>query len=541
MGPDAVRMVLRQLESASLPHGAGPAFRLDIIWGVPQSGTRCCGSASETKLGHLGLGAGGRNLPASAKRKSQKRADLATLCGPGGQNVTRAAQAAREFLNTHDTADLLTRVGHTISSVPKVKHLDKAVIQKSYYGGTTAPTDDLLAGKGPFYITEQRKLFLDCTSGHYQMTWGYDHPALTSTLIEGIQQGIVWDNHANVPQWPVKRLAQKLIVAANPDCAELRKGDFSKITRSRSRLNTVHLGVCTGSVACATALKITLVHYQKTKAAEGKPVIIALNGNYHGTNMIAQRLRGMWTEYVRNIEVVEVEPNDQRELVRAFSRYGRRIASFWAEPIMMNREVMLVERDYLRAARKLCNQADACMVIDEIQTGFWWPEVLMFHQFGVVPDILVVGKGLTAGFHPLAAILFKRRFDCLSQYDAINTNGNAALASLLALGCIDLIERQGKRIGDLAEHYSRRLQALADAYPERIAAIHGKGLMAGIKFRDVKDALSFHCRCVDNGLWVRAHAYHEGHSTVLTKLGLCFDKQTVDFLVDKLTELLEHT
>jgi len=106
----------------------------------------------------------------------------------------------------------------------------------------------------------------------------------------------------------------------------------------------------------------------------------------------------------------------------------------------------------------------------------------------------------------------------------LNTNGNAALASLPALGCIGPIERQGKRIGDLAEHYSQRLGDLADAYPERIETIHGKGLMAGIKFRDVEDALSFHRRCVDNGLWVRAHAYHEGHGTVLTKLGLCFGK-----------------
>jgi acetylornithine/succinyldiaminopimelate/putrescine aminotransferase len=300
----------------------------------------------------------------------------------------------------------------------------------------------------------------------------------------------------------------------------------------------VLLGVCTGSVACGAALKIMLMHYGQTKSGEGKPVIVALDGNYHGTDMVAQRLRGMWPEFVRNIEPVMVQPNNRGELEQVFRRFGRRIAGFWAEPIMMNREAILIDRGYLRLARKLCNQVDACMVLDEIQTGFWWPEVLMFPQFGIVPDVVVVGKGMTAGFHPLSGIIYKRKYDCLAQYDAISTNGNAALAALVGLACIDLIERHREQVGELGRHYFERLQAIPERYPDRVSAIHGKGLMAGLKFRDVKDALAFHKRCVGNGLWVRAHAYHAGHSTVLTKLGLCFDRQTADFVVDKLIEAL---
>jgi acetylornithine/succinyldiaminopimelate/putrescine aminotransferase len=178
------------------------------------------------------------------------------------------------------------------------------------------------------------------------------------------------------------------------------------------------------------------------------------------------------------------------------------------------------------------------MVLDEIQTGFWCPEVFMFRQCGIVPDILVVGKGMTAGFHPLAAIVYKRRYDCLKQYDSISTNGNAPLASVVALGCLSLVEGQRKRIREVGRYYFRRLQEIPAAHPDRVAAIHGKDLLAGVKFRKVRDALAFYERCVERGLWVRVHAYHEGHSTVLTKLGLLADKRVADFVVDRFLEIL---
>lgn len=74
-------------------------------------------------------------------------------------------------------------------------------------------------------------------------------------------------------------------------------------------------------------------------------VIVVLNGNYHGTDMIAQNLRGMWKRYVRNIKVVAVEPNDYDTLEKIFKKYQQRIAGFWAEPVMMNREAILIEKN----------------------------------------------------------------------------------------------------------------------------------------------------------------------------------------------------
>src|SRR5512147_1477317 len=127
------------------------------------------------------------------------------LAGPLGTDVCGAMSQAKTFLDGHDNRQLLGLVGRTIEGVALKRTINKAVMQKSYGGGTLAETDDLLAGRGLFYITEQGKLFLDCTAGHYQMSWGYDHPVLTQVIHEGLAAGIVPDNHSNIPQWPVKR------------------------------------------------------------------------------------------------------------------------------------------------------------------------------------------------------------------------------------------------------------------------------------------------------------------------------------------------
>ncbi len=460
------------------------------------------------------------------------------LGGPLGSDVCRAMAKAKTFLDCHDDRQLLDLVGATVENVALKRTIHKAVLQKSYGGGTLAETDDLLAGRGLFYVTEQGKLFLDCTAGHYQMSWGYDHPVLTQVIHDGLAAGIVPDNHSNIPQWPVKRLAQKLVEAANSDLPELRQGDFSKIMESKTRLNTVLLGIATGSVACEAALKIMLMHHERAHRP-GPPVFIVLDRNYHGTGFFSQYLRGMWGSYIRNLEVVAVQPNDGDELERVVARYQDKIAGFWAEPIMMNREAIRVEPTYLQLAQRLVRRVGALMVIDEIQTGFWTPDLFMYKQCGIVPDIVVVGKGMSAGLHPLSSIIYRRDLDVLAQYDAISTNGNAALAALVALANIELLQSHGPEIKSTQEYYYQRLHDLAAEFPNRIAAVHGHQAMTGLKFRQVDDAIAFHKKCVEGGLWLRVHAYHAGHSTILCKFALCLEPAVVDEFIHRLRGLLE--
>ncbi|MGC9318356.1 MAG: aminotransferase class III-fold pyridoxal phosphate-dependent enzyme [Armatimonadota bacterium] len=435
----------------------------------------------------------------------------------------------RRYLKESSPHALLRRVGDVIDEVPVAPCPDKRWFQESYGREVTDRPDDLLAGEGLFYLTEQRRLFLDCTGGHYQMTWGYNHPELTALLLDGIERGIVWDNHSNIPPAPAKRLTEKLVELANPgrDLDELRDDPDS--------LNTVLSGTATGTVACGAAMKMMLLHHH----ASGAPVFVVLDGNYHGTDLFAQRLRGMWPEYFHNVEIVAVQPNDGAELEAVFADLGERVAGFWAEPVMMNREAIVVEPNYLHLARELCNEHGALMAIDEIQTGFWVPEVIYCTRIGLEPDFIVLGKGMTAGFHPLSALVYRRRLDVLEQYDAISTNGNAALAAYIALGCIQLIERQAERIDRAGRAWHRALEGLAEEFPETLVEAHGVGHMSALKFRDREECLGFHRAALERGLWMRAHTYHEGHSTLLTKFALPLDEDAIEFTADALRELLQ--
>ncbi|MFP4248964.1 MAG: aminotransferase class III-fold pyridoxal phosphate-dependent enzyme [Armatimonadota bacterium] len=455
--------------------------------------------------------------------------DFEYLMGDYGECLGTAMEAGQTYLATTSRAALLNRVGSIIDEIPAATCPDKRWFQSSYGRSVTDEPEDLLVGDELFYLTEQRKLYLDCTGGHYQMTWGYDHPELTDLLLDGIDRGVVWDNHSNIPSAPVKRLTEKLVELANPG------RDLDELRDDPEGLNTVLSGVATGSVACAAAIKMMLTLHE----GPGEPVFVVLDGNYHGTDLFAQRLRGMWPDLFCNVRIVPVQPNAPDELSATFAEHGENVAGFWAEPVMMNREAIVVDPEYLHLARELCDETGALMAIDEIQTGFWFPEVIYCARIGLQPDFIVLGKGMTAGFHPLAAVVYRGKLDVLEQYDAISTNGNAALAALMALGCIELIEEQAQEIEAAGQAWHGAMVDIAGEFSDTLIEARGIGHMSGLKFRDREECLDFHTRAVNAGLWLRAHAYHEGHSTVLTKFALPLDEQTVDWAADAMRKLLK--
>jgi acetylornithine/succinyldiaminopimelate/putrescine aminotransferase len=358
------------------------------------------------------------------------------------------------------------------------------------------------------------------------MVWGYNHPDLCAAIQTASRAGVIWDNHSNIPQSPLKRLAQRLVelgnAAGEPD-----------------PLDTALLGVCTGSVACAAALKIQLKVFERERGSNVCPVILALDGNYHGTDMVPQFMRGMWPGMAPRFELVLLEPNDPDALEKAFRTYGHRVAGFWAEPVMMNREAIALESAYLHLAEKWCRETGALMCIDEIQTGFWQPEVFEYRRLDLRPDLVVLGKGMTAGFHPLSGVLMRQRHDVLEQYDAISTNGSASMPAFVALCSLELIRSNASRVRSMAERIMKGFQALAAEFPALLLGAHGQGHLAGLKFRNVSDAKQFHARLLQAGLWTRVHAYHEGHSTILTKLGLLADKTVTSFVLDRFRDLLK--
>ncbi len=178
------------------------------------------------------------------------------------------------------------------------------------------------------------------------------------------------------------------------------------------------------------------------------------------------------------------------------------------------------------------------MTMDEIQTGFWYPEVFLFKQYDITPDLVVVGKGMTAGFHPLAGLIYRSSLDFFEQYDALNTNGNATLAALVSLGGLELLKQHSDEVQACADRHFQGQSKLATDFPDIVECANGQGFLSGLRFKRVEHAIALHKAAVARGLWLRVHAYHEGHRTILMKLPLVFNAALVDALHGILRELL---
>jgi acetylornithine/N-succinyldiaminopimelate aminotransferase len=512
---------MRAIVAADLNHIQGylentPSTRLISVFSLPPDAPLTMPSPFSDLAGSAS--------PLYAARMNESL-DLARILGSGGPAIVAAMQAALRVIDGSAPGQLLSRVGAVLGEVPAFEPITKSALQDSYGGNQRGPSDDFLAGRGLFYASEQRRLFLDCTAGHYQMLWGYNHPDLCAAAEAAARAGVVWDNHSNIPQAPVKELGRRLTALANAP-------------GEKDPLDTVLLGVCTGSVACAAALKIQLKVFERDRGPGQVPVMIVMDGSYHGTDMVAQSLRGMWPGLVCGCELCLVQPNDNEGLAAAFEKHHNRIAGFWAEPVLMNREAIALNPEYLRLARRLCDESGALMCIDEIQTGFWLPEIFESRALGLRPDLVVLGKGMAAGFHPLSGVLMKSQHDVLEQYDAISTNGSAALPAFISLCSIELIQQQAGAIRKMSAAIEGGFQQLAADFPDQIVSAQGRGYLAGLKFRDVPAAKAFHRSLLEAGLWTRVHAYHEGHSTILIKLGLLADQEVLEFVLSRFRTLL---
>jgi acetylornithine/succinyldiaminopimelate/putrescine aminotransferase len=164
--------------------------------------------------------------------------------------------------------------------------------------------------------------------------------------------------------------------------------------------------------------------------------------------------------------------------------------------------------------------------------------VFEFRTLGLQPDLVVLGKGLTAGFHPLSGVLMHHRHDVLEQYDAISTNGSAALPAFVALCSLEMIEQRSAQVRAMGQRIQDGFRTLVSEFPHVLETAQGRGHLAGLKFHEVEAAKRFQRVLLDEGLWTRVHAYHEGHRTLLTKLGLLADETIVDFLLDRFRRLL---
>jgi 4-aminobutyrate aminotransferase len=162
------------------------------------------------------------------------------------------------------------------------------------------------------------------------------------------------------------------------------------------------------------------------------------------------------------------------------------IAAVIAEPIRST--PYIPKPEYWQKIRQACDRHGALLIFDEIphslgRTG----EMFTFENFGVQPDIVVIGKGLGGGVFPMAAVIAREELD-VAAHRALGhyTHEKSPVGCAAALATIDYIERHNlvQHARDLGRHSLERLQAMKDQH-SLIGDVRGLGLFLGIEL--VKD------------------------------------------------------
>ncbi|HEX3392152.1 MAG TPA: aspartate aminotransferase family protein [Solirubrobacteraceae bacterium] len=319
-------------------------------------------------------------------------------------------------------------------------------------------------GEGAHLIDSNGDRYLDLLSGYGVFAIGRNHPEAIAAVREAMEA-----QTANLPQLGVTLLsgvlAEQLLARA--------PGSVGAMVPANS-----------GTESVEAAIKIA-------RAATGRPRILYAEHAFHGLTLGSLSLNGdnSFREGFGPLlpECEAVAFGDADALAAALVRGG--VAAFVVEPIQ-GKGVNVAPEGYLRSAQRLCHEAGALLVCDEVQTGLGRTgRFFALEHWDVEPDLICVSKALSGGLVPIGAVLvsreaFDRVFDGMERAvrhgSTFGGNDLAAAAALATLRVIDsegLVER-AERLGELLLELTC---PLVDRY-EVVSGVRGRGLMWAIEF-----------------------------------------------------------
>ncbi|TQF67581.1 aspartate aminotransferase family protein [Pseudoalteromonas luteoviolacea] len=230
----------------------------------------------------------------------------------------------------------------------------------------------------------------------------------------------------------------------------------------------------------------------KLARANGCDHIIAVTGSYHGKSLGALSVthrgefRAPFMPLFNNVEFVERDNLDA--LQAAFERCEGKVA-FIAEPVQGEGGVYTLSYEFLHKAKALCSQSQGLFICDEIQsglarTGSMWA----IDKFGITPDVMLVGKGLSGGVVPCAAVVATEAAYAPLNQDFMlhsSTFGGSPVALAAAEATIDVLiqDEVVARVQMLSEQIVSTLSQIIDKYNQTHQAhisIRAQGLLIGI-------------------------------------------------------------
>jgi acetylornithine/N-succinyldiaminopimelate aminotransferase len=235
----------------------------------------------------------------------------------------------------------------------------------------------------------------------------------------------------------------------------------------------------TGAEANEGALKLARKWGRAHKG--GAHVVITTEGSFHGRTLATMAASGKpgWDDLFppRMPGFVKVPFGDAALLAAAIRRVGAgEVAAIFVEPIQGEGGVVVPPDGYLRELRAIADEANALLILDEVQTGMGRTGTLFaFEHEGTRPDVLTLGKGLGAGV-PLAALLASARASCFAPGEQGGTFCGTPLMTAVGLAVAQAVAAPAflSRVRRRASELVAGLRALAARHGGQV---RGRGLL----------------------------------------------------------------
>lgn len=316
-------------------------------------------------------------------------------------------------------------------------------------------------GEGVWLYDDKGEQYLDALSGIAVCNLGHSHPAVTRAICD---QAETLMHTSNIYQVPLQtQLADKLTALSG-----MSQAFFCN----------------SGAEANETAIKIAR-KYGHSKGID-KPVIIVMDSSFHGRTLATLTATGNPKVHAGFEPLVpgfvRVPYNDIDALRMAISHWPEAVAVM-LEPTLGEGGVKIPAADYLTQVRELCTQRKLLMMLDEVQTGIgrtgqWFAYQ---HADDVLPDVLMLAKGLGNGFPIGACLISGAAMDVLEPGNHGSTFGGNPLACRVALTVLNTIESNS-----LLAHVRLMSGQISSAFEQELSGLEGikircNGFMFGIE------------------------------------------------------------
>ncbi|HBI60842.1 MAG TPA: aspartate aminotransferase family protein [Lachnospiraceae bacterium] len=239
-----------------------------------------------------------------------------------------------------------------------------------------------------------------------------------------------------------------------------------------------------GTEAIEGALKLARKYaYLKRKDSKGE--IIAMEHSFHGRSMGAVSVTGT-KHYREPFEplIGGVSFADYNDLESVKRLITKDTCAILLETVQGEGGIYPASEEFIRGIRKLCDENDIAMILDEIQCGMGRTgKMFAYEHYGILPDIMTSAKALGNGV-PVGAFAAVEKFaSAMCPGDHGTTYGGNPLAAAAVCKVFEIFKKEGivEHVQEMSPYFFEKLQLLSGKYPSVVKEVRGKGLLLGME------------------------------------------------------------